>query len=214
MDSSYGLGWKNDFPGCPPVWTVRPSVERIAEIAYLHLNLSADEITQTTTKLQFQGSYNKLYAVECPRGSFFMRLTLPVDPQFKTLSEVATIAVVRSQTTVPVPHIIASNSSSDNELKFEWILMERVPGVPLIQVWDTLTWDAKVSCVKEVAGIMAQLFELRYDSIGNLYNAKDLPIASDRSCQKNAVESNSVVVDRIVSSTFFWETQLKSDVHR
>ena len=208
MDSTYGLGWKNDVP----IWTVRPSDERIADVAHRHLHLSADEIARTTTKLEFQGSYNRLYAVECPRGSFLMRLALPVDPHFKTLSEVATIAVVRSRTTVPVPHIIASNSNN-NELKFEWILMERVPGVPLVRAWDSLPWDAMVSCVKEVAGIMAQLFEVRYDSIGNLYHAKDLPVASHASKQRGNPK-NAVVVDRIVSSAFFWKTHLKSNVHR
>ena len=92
--------------------------------------------------------------------------------------------------------------------------MDRVPGIPLGRVWHTITWDAKVACVKEVAGIIAQLFQMRYDSIENLYQAKD--IASDeRGSPKNAAESNPPVVevDRIVSLNFFRKTHLKSNVH-
>lgn len=61
---------------------------------------------------------------------------------------------------------------------------------------------------------MAQLFDLRYDSIGNLFNAKDLPMDSDRQNQKNAGESDTVLLGRIVSMAFFWNKHLKSDVPR
>lgn len=132
-----------------------------------------------------------------------MRVSLPVHPRFKTLSEVATIALLRSPTSVPVPHILASSSTSDNELKFEWILMERIPGIRLGDIWPSLTWDAKVSCVKEIAIIMAQLFEIRYDSIGNLFNAKDLSIDSECTGQQVAAKSNLMVLDQIVSMKFF-----------
>ena len=214
MDSSYGLAWKDELMGSQPIWTEDPSLELVAEIAHRHLKLSQDEISQTTTEFRFQGAFNKLYAVECPQGSFFMRVTLPVDPHFKTLSEVATITLLQSCTSVPVPRIIASSSTSDNELKFEWILMERVHGLPLDAMWASLTWNTKVPCVKEVASIMAQLFELRYDSIGNLFIAKDLPIASEHTSQNDATESNSVVLGQIVSMAFFWNTRLRSDVYR
>lgn len=214
MDSSHGLGWKDELMGQRPVWTAEPSVELVAKIAHRHLQLSPDEISRTTTEFQFEGVFNKLYAVDCPRGSFFMRVSLPVDPHFKTLSEVTTIALVKSQTSVPVPAVIASNATSDNELQFEWILMKRVRGLPLADIWDSLTWDAKVSCVKEVVGVMAQLFHLRYDSIGNLYNANDLLTKSEHEEQTRITKSDVVVLDRIVSTVFFWSTRLKTNVPR
>lgn len=61
---------------------------------------------------------------------------------------------------------------------------------------------------------MAQLFELKYDSIGNLFDAKDLPIASEYKSQDNAVESNGLAHGRIVSTVLFWNTHLKSDIPR
>lgn len=214
MSSCYGLEWKDELMGPRPIWTADPSLEIIAKIAHLHLNLSPDEIAQTTTEFRFQGAFNKLYAVECPRGSFFMRISLPVDPGFKTMSEVATIALIQSHTSVPIPQIVASSSTSDNELKFEWILMRRVLGLPLADIWVSLPWDAKVSCVNDVASVMAQLFQLRYDSIGNLFNVKDLSTVSERKSYKDTAEPNVVVLDRVVSMVFFWNTHLKSNVPR
>lgn len=115
--------------GLRPCWTVEPSIDIIAKIVHHHLKLSPDEIHQMTVNFQFQGAFNKLYAIECPKGSFFMRVSLPVDPYFKTVSEVATVKLLESKTSVPVPQTTASDSSDNNELKFEWILVKRVPGL-------------------------------------------------------------------------------------
>lgn len=200
--------------GPRPCWTADPSIDVVAEIAHHHLQLSQDEIAQTTVKFQFEGAFNKLYAIECPRGSFLMRVALPVDPHFKTLSEVATVKLLESKTSVPVPQIIASNFSSNTELKFEWILMKRIPGLPLAEVWASLDWEAKLSCVKDVAVIVAQLFELKYHAIGNLFNAKDLSLFSGIPSDDSDVEPSLVILDRIVSMIFFWGTHLGADVSR
>ena len=74
--------------------------------------------------------------------------------------------------------------------------MERVRGVSLVNTWATLTLDAKVPCVKDVPGIVAQIFELRHDSIGKLYIANDVWILSESEDQNNAARSILVVVDR------------------
>ncbi|MCJ1263032.1 hypothetical protein MMC22_002902 [Lobaria immixta] len=189
MSSYHGLGWEDKLMGPQPIWTADPSVEIIAEIAHRHLMLSLDDIAHTTVKLQVQGAFIKLYAIECPRASYFMRISSPVHLCFKILSEVATIALLRSHTSVPVPHILASGSTSDNELKIEWILMDRIPGIRLGDIWPSLTWDAQVSCVKEVAN-------------------------SECTGQQVAAKSNLVVLDRIVSMGFYCIKHIKSDVHR
>ena len=45
-----------------------------------------------------------------------MRVSLPVDPYFKTAGEVATLQFVKKNTSIPVPQIIPLDSSADNEL--------------------------------------------------------------------------------------------------
>lgn len=212
MGSSYGIGWARGPMGLYPVWTVDPSIERVAEIAHRHIGLSPDEIAQTTTKLWFQNDFNKMYAVKSPRGSFIMRVLMPIQPYYKCASEVATMAVIRSRTSIPVPEVIASSSTSENPLKFEWILMKRVAGFMLADIWQDLDWDAKLTCVKDVAMIVAQLFQQRYDSIGNLYHIKDLSKTSEPTSQDRISRPTStpVVLGRIVSDVFFWNPRFKS----
>lgn len=79
-----------------------------------------------------------------------MRIPLPVDPGFKTLKEVVTLEYVREHTTILVPKVIASDFTSDNELGFEYILMERIQGQTLDVVWPRLDWERKVRLVGEV----------------------------------------------------------------
>jgi hypothetical protein len=50
-----------------------------------------------------QGAFNKLYVVKNGDKEIVARVTLPVDPTWKTLSEVATIFWVRNNTSLPVP---------------------------------------------------------------------------------------------------------------
>lgn len=47
---------------------------------------------------------------------------------------VATVKLLESKTSVPLLQIIANDSSGNYELKFEWILMKRVPGLILAEV--------------------------------------------------------------------------------
>jgi aminoglycoside phosphotransferase len=67
-----------------------------------------------------------------------MRVSLPVDPRYKTESEVATTEFVRQKTSLPVPRIIAFDSH-ENELGFEWILMDMMPGLTLRKRWRKMS---------------------------------------------------------------------------
>ena len=103
-----------------------------------------------------------------------MRVTLPVDPRYKTLSETATINYLLSGTTIPIPRVLAHNASTENDLHFEWILMERVMAKDLRHTWPSMDWNAKTALVKRVADVMAQLFLIRFSRIGSLYLVDDV----------------------------------------
>jgi len=100
-----------------------------------------------------------------------MRVTLPVDPFNKTNSEVATIKFVHENTDIPVPEIFAFDDSSENELGFEWILMEMLPGAPLRKKWRKLPMDVKQDLIKQVAEYQTQLFSMQFSGIGNIFIA-------------------------------------------
>ena len=143
------------------------------------------------------------------------RISLPVDPRYKTLSEVATLDFVRQNTETPVPMVSAFDASNDNDLGFEWMLMEMMPGVPLADVWWTTSRSAKQKLVKDVALFTAQPFRKKFNFLGNLYHAHE---RSDGLFDGNASVKESLCtgffVGRIVLMTFFWADHVNQVVQR
>jgi aminoglycoside phosphotransferase (APT) family kinase protein len=170
----HGLEWKYELSDVIPSWTVEPDIAVAKAIAVHHL-----PVTPSSYAITFfsAGAFNKLFLLH-PLGdsggtpeSFIMRVILPVDPYFKTASEVATLQFVRKHTSIPVPRVIAFDSSADNELGFEWILMTKLPGVALKSLWEfpELAWDSRVQLTKTLAGYVKQLTSFKFSLMGNLY---------------------------------------------
>jgi len=113
------MRWNDDSFFTVPEWTRELDSEAIASVAYDTLGLSDDERVKSTTEFMTQGLFNKIYTVSCPKGSFIMRISLPVDPGWKTESEVATMRLVASRTNIPVPAILCWDSTRDNKIGFE-----------------------------------------------------------------------------------------------
>ncbi|KAL9634327.1 MAG: hypothetical protein Q9164_004159 [Protoblastenia rupestris] len=79
-------------------------------------------------------------------------MALPIDPFYKAECEVATTEYVRFSTSIKVPLIYAFDSSSNNAIGHEWILMEKIEGISLHRAWDTASLDAKARMTRDVAG--------------------------------------------------------------
>jgi hypothetical protein len=200
MPNRDGFEWVEKTFGLEPRWTKEPDVKIIASIARAHLG--CDEEALPHVGFYAQGAFNKLYKVSTVGTTCLMRVSLPVDPRYKTESEVATIEFVRQKTSLPVPRIIAFDSHNENELGFEWILMEMMPGVTLRKRWRKMSWDAKENIVKCLVENHARLFEHRFYKIGNIFDS-----------EKQA-SSTSFTLDRMVSLIFFWGDHLTHDVSR
>ncbi|KAF2267784.1 kinase-like protein [Lojkania enalia] len=166
MASRSGLRWEKVLFGVEPRWTHEPDIEAVQRIASKALARAC------SVSFFCQGAFNKLYHVQCEQNarqsSYLMRVSLPVDPKFKTLSEVATLVWIQQHTSLPVPKIVAYDCSHANTLGFEWILMEKMPGRPLADVWRSMTWARKEKLVAKVAHYSAELFSklFRCNSFG------------------------------------------------
>jgi aminoglycoside phosphotransferase (APT) family kinase protein len=170
----HGLEWKYQLFDVVPSWTVEPDMAVAKSIAIRHLPL-----TSPSYDISFfsAGAFNRLFLLhplDDAAGSvesFIMRVSLPVDPYFKTASEVATLQFVQKNTSIPVPRVNAYDTSADNELGFEWILMTKVPGVALKSLWDSpaLIWEERVQIAKTLAGYMKQLTRFEFPLMGSLY---------------------------------------------
>jgi hypothetical protein len=121
-------------------------------------------------KFLARGAWNQVFLVMDEQGrELIFRVALPVYPWYKTEAEVATIQFVRENTTIPVPNVYAFDSSADNELGYEWILMEKLPGVPYREVEDQLSIEAKLDIARTIAEWVDQLSQHRFDTIGSFY---------------------------------------------
>lgn len=168
------LKWEGTYVSRAPVWPREPDIAVIKNLAKQHLSSEIAGIIEQNklgiTHFAY-GAFNKLYLVSYSghEARYLFRVTLPVIPFFKTESEVATLRYLRTNTSIPVPRAIAWNSSSDNDLGFEWILMNKVAGVELRSVWRRIPWQRKLELVDEVAGFVHQLQAQSFDAVGSLY---------------------------------------------
>lgn len=199
-DPRDGLTWITSYAAEIPSWTREPDLDAVHALIKSELNEEQD----VKVSIHSRCVLSKIYAVECASElKFMLRVSLPVDPQYKTLSEVATLKFVRLNTSIPVPRPITFNARPKDGFPFEWTLMDRMPGQPLGSAWKTLSWDAKCNIVKTVAEYMADLHKTRFPAIGSLYQASQLPVPSKDTpsdVSSDSPRDETCVVDRMSSN--------------
>ena len=172
MTLQRGLAWVQKAFDVIPIWTVEPDISVVMATAQPHLPRG----TPYTVSPFAAGAFNKLFLLspdETDRNlpSFILRVALPVDPYLKTASEVATLSYLSNHTSIPVPKVIAYDASAENDLGFEWILMTRLPGVPLKELWSTalLTSEERVRITEQMSGYIRQMQVVHFNRTGSLY---------------------------------------------
>ena len=171
------MRWTHDHHHFVPdaCWLVQPDLDQIMETVWPWLDFLDCEKNSISISFLAEGGFNKVYAITSKdrmtkeQKHYVFRVTLPIDPWFKTECDVATTEIVRLSTNIPVPKIYAFDSSAKNELGLEWILMERIMGRPASQSWVDLDYDAKVGLTRLVADWTKQLSALTSNKIGGLY---------------------------------------------
>ncbi|KAI9704558.1 MAG: hypothetical protein M1820_005471 [Bogoriella megaspora] len=192
MSLEKGLRWVQKTFSLEPQWTIQPQLdtieEEVAEIKHIQV---------VDISLLAQGAFNKIYNVEAGKETLIIRVSLPVDPLFKTQSEVATLNWVKHNTLLPVPDVIAYQSNRERTpIGFEWILMTKVQGETLREAWHSMDFDAKETLVSLFAEYSRSVFRNQQRSIGNLY------------------PNTGSDIGRIVSMLFFWGDNIHQDVSR
>ncbi|KAI1767352.1 hypothetical protein GGR53DRAFT_526880 [Hypoxylon sp. FL1150] len=149
------------------------------------------------------GTWNRAFLVRVhptessctpPSNQLVMRLALPVLPGTKVLSEVATMRYVKDRTDIPVPRVYMYNASSNNQLGYEWILMEHMPGKPFEEVYSELEDDAKKLFARTMAEWMDSLSRLQFDAIGGLY----MPHTGSDDCDTVVISETDCLPDPVI----------------
>ncbi|KZV84117.1 APH-domain-containing protein [Exidia glandulosa HHB12029] len=71
--------------------------------------------------------------------------------------QVQTLSWLSSSTNIPVPKVVAHDSSNDNPIGDPYMLMEKLDGVSLYQVIDDMSDDDRVSMAEQVAGLIGAI---------------------------------------------------------
>lgn len=139
-----------------------------------------------------------------------MRVSLPVFPHFKTQGEVATLQWVREETDIPVPRVIAFQDRNTDEIGFEWILMELMPGLPASKRWRKMSMSQKEAFTNRIAEFQAQLSGCR-DTEATFRGIGTLTLSSEK---EDAGMLRKHSPGQMISHEFFMGDRFRYDVPR
>lgn len=72
-----------------------------------------------------------------------------------------------------MPRVLSWSSDRSNAVGAEYIVMEKAPGIPLFQVWGTMTEFEKLQLIKNLTKLEAQLATIKFPLYGGLYLRTD-----------------------------------------
>lgn len=194
MRQVHGLRWMmGPWLSIYPEWTVDLSEEVVEELCREYLlrgRPRQDKITKLEIRYLTAGAFNRVYVVnsttqhnssvaeqrnhgnvqELSTFKLAFRVTLPIHPGLKSLSEVATIKFLQGHTTVPVVSVLDSTHHQDDRLGFEWMIQSFSPGRKLGACWDDLDDEGRERMIKQLVGIQHGLFnKARFKTIGSIF---------------------------------------------
>lgn len=116
------------------------------------------------------GFNNKTYFIyTLDNKSFVLRLTKNTWPKEKIECEKELMMYVKNNTKIPVPKILCYESNYEI-YGFGWILMEKIDGSNLQDLWKNMANKDKNDIILQIIDILKQLQSLRFNKIGSLYN--------------------------------------------
>ncbi|KAG0026924.1 hypothetical protein BGZ81_006004 [Podila clonocystis] len=143
------------------------------QLLAFHLHKQLDQL------FYFKRGYNnRVYLARCTDGSeYIIRLGGRFWDHTKITNEAGALRLARKALgdTVAVPTFLGTSieeakirtETSDRIIPFDYIIMDRLPGVPLDSIWDNLLLNEKKDIVDQVAAIFAALRSIKLDAIGN-----------------------------------------------
>ena len=136
-----------------------------------------------TPKIEFLrgGSFNEIAAITMPsRGDQSQRNLILRVPRFSDGSrleqQIATLAVVRGRTSIPVPTIAGTCFTYDNALGKPYVLQHRIPGLDLSTVWSDLSHPQRCIIAAEVGRMTKTLLSVESLCAGIIEPSPDGPI--------------------------------------
>jgi hypothetical protein len=124
-----------------------------------------------------EGGASKVFLLTMEDGfEVIAKLPTPIagPPHYLTASEVATMDFLRTESSLPIPHIYGWNSSSKNPVGAEYIIMDKVEGVELSRCWPSLSMKEMFTVIKQLCEYENKVFTTVFEQIGGIYYTHSL----------------------------------------
>jgi len=101
------------------------------------------------------------------KASFFVSLGHTF-PKLKTENEAGIMSWVSQNTTIPIPEVLAFDSSTQNPIGHEYILLSGASGDTLSEIYHLLNDDEIAGILDQPIDILSQLHAIEWSAIGGL----------------------------------------------
>ncbi|GBF62305.1 altered inheritance of mitochondria protein 9 [Trichophyton mentagrophytes] len=125
-----------------------------------------------------EGGYNRVFIFTLDNGKKVVAkvpTSVAGPPRLTTNSEVATMAYLRSKSSLPIPETLLWNDDPSNPVGIEYIVQEHADGVNLHEHWPEMDIVQHMQCTKELSLQIREMASLDFPAYGSLYFA-DAPI--------------------------------------
>ncbi|CEJ62630.1 hypothetical protein PMG11_11125 [Penicillium brasilianum] len=138
--------------------------------------LVGGDSSRVTAIDKMEGGFSKAFLMKRANGTDVIakipcRIAGP--SSLTTAGEVGVLEYVKRHTAIPVPRVLSWSSDRSNPVGAEYIVMEKAPGIPLFQVWGTMTEFEKLQLIKNLTKLEAQLATIKFPFYGGLYLRTD-----------------------------------------
>jgi hypothetical protein len=125
-----------------------------------------------------EGGFNRVFLLRMDDGFEVIakipyRITVPA--RYLTASEVATMEFLRQKVNIPVPRVYTWSSDKSNPVGVEYIIMEKVSGVVLGDIWWSLSGKERLRVITQLVQCETKMFQSPLPSYGSLYFNGSLP---------------------------------------
>lgn len=93
--------------------------------------------------------------------------------QYAVASEAATLDFLRSHG-VPVPKVVGYPAVSKNDVGTEYLLLEKMEGIPLSDIWFTIDTKTRVKIMRQIVDVERRFMNIALPASGSLYFQRDL----------------------------------------
>ncbi|KAF7375674.1 Altered inheritance of mitochondria protein 9, mitochondrial [Mycena sanguinolenta] len=162
----------------------------LSRLASLNLSALQDQASLTSGRQCTgsypldRGGYNTVFVLQMKdspdligRVGLFLWNYVPSDmvsedeAATRLISEVATLAWVRKNTTIPVPKVYHYDFSPDNPVGARYMIMEMISGPTLARGWQDISPADRKKVLAEVVGWERQLLDIHFAASGSISDA-------------------------------------------